>query len=440
MEPTTNTNQMTRLELVFSIVQRMKIQLKRRWWILLLTASIAVCFQAWMLSNEPINFVSFARIVSSGTVNMNRTAGYIENQRDFFGTQMELMQSGEVRRRALERIEATHPDLELVPVELEVTRTRNSSVVNLQAVGGEPDYTQVYLDSVLDEFINFRREMKEQMTDSTLNQITEELLRLEREMKGGEAELKEFHANNNLVLLEGAENRAAEYLSQLRAEHRSYEKEYELYNLLDLDQNIERRQNLSDGGDSGAREAAAIGLGASERDFIKTKQEIQLLESDLESMAKTYKPSHPRMVQWREELERKKLVLEIYREQSIDTLKKQQQSIGLQIENLASKIEEWEEKALDTSERLSDFQRIATALDRTKSLYENLLKSLRELDLSKSLEQDSLSIMERATGAIELRAQQMGPILSGFGLGLAIGIGILVLVDRLDDRMNSLAE
>lgn len=432
---------MSRFEMIATIVQRVKIQLAKRWWILMLCASIAVCFQAWVISNKPVSYVSFARIVSSGTVTVNnRTAGYMENRRDFFGTQMELMQSGEVRRRALERLEATHPDVEPVPVDLEVTQTRDSTVINLQAVGSEPEYTQIYLDSLLDEFLHFRREMKEQQTETTLNQITEELLRLERELKAKDSALKDFHDNNNLVLLEGEENRAAGYLYQLRQEHRAYLKQFQLFELLDLDQNIEMRQKLTEDGGAEGLDLSYLGLGTAERDFMKTKGEIQILESDMEQMASVYKENHPTMLRWREEIERKKFVLDMLRDQSMDGLKKQKHALGLQIENLNKNIAEWEEKAIDTSKRLSQHRQIANDLDRTKSLYENLLTSLRELDLSKSLEQDSLTIMERATRSVELKPEKIGPIVSGFGLGLALGIGILILVDRLDDRMNTLAE
>ena len=282
--------------------------------------------------------------------------------------------------------------------------------------------------------------MKEQLTDTTLNQITEELLRLERELKTREAELEEFHAANNVVLLEGDGNKAAEYLYQLRAEHRAYQKQYQLFELFDLEENIERRQRMSEDSALEGPDLSYLNLGNSEREFIKAKQELQLLESDMAARTDVYKPSHPVMLRWQEEVARKKLILAMHTESATESFKKHKNSLALQIQNLDSSITEWEQKAIDTSTRLSRFRQIVTDLDRTKSLYENLLKSLRELDLSKSLEQDSLSVMERATASIELEPNTIGPIVSGFGLGLAIGIGILVLVDRLDDRMNTLAE
>ena len=441
MDQAATDNRMTRFELISTVLQRVKIQLSKRWWILMLCAAVAVCFQAWLISNKPVTFISYARIVSGGTISVNNShSGYMENRRDFFGTQIELMQSGEVRRRALERIEATHPDVEPVPVELDVTRTRESSIFNLQAVGDEPEYTQIYLDSILDEFIGFRREMKEQLTDTTLNQITEELLRLERELKSREADLEEFHGSNNVVLLEGNGNKAAEYLFQLRAERRTYEKQYQLYELFDFEESIEMRQKLSEDGGIEGLNLSYLNLGTSEREFLKTKQELQLLESDMAARADVYKLSHPVMIRWQEEVDRKKLILAMHRDASMESIKKQKNSLGLQIQNLDASISEWEQKALDTSTRLNTFKQITTDLGRTKSLYENLLKSLRELDLSKSLERDSLSVMERATTSVELRPSTVGPIVSGFGFGLALGIGILVLVDRLDDRMNTLAE
>jgi succinoglycan biosynthesis transport protein ExoP len=183
----------SRIEMIAARVKRYQIQLKKRWWILLLCASVAVCWQAWQVSNKPIVWVSYARIVAGGQVSINRGAGYRDTGGSaFYGTQMELIRSGEVRNRVFDRLQALNPDLEPSPVTLEVTRTRESSIINLYCTGDDPDYVRAYLDAVLDEFMNFRREMKGQMTDTTLNAITEELLRLERELKSMDQELADF--------------------------------------------------------------------------------------------------------------------------------------------------------------------------------------------------------------------------------------------------------
>ncbi len=441
METTVNDSQMTRLEVLFSLVQRYKTQLKKRWWVLLLCTSIAVCFQAWRISNEPIMYVSFARIVAGDTVNLNKNTPSLVNQREFFGTQMELVQSGEVRRRALERLEAMRSELEPVPVEIEVTRTRNSSILNLQSVGEEPEYTQAYLDALLDEYMNIRSEMRTDMTDTTLNNITEELLRMEQQVNTDQTELETFLADNDndkILILQRGENPAAAQVAMYKARRDALQTEYDLYELMDLDQTIERRQSISE--ESSFDELSALAVGTAEREFITTKQQFALIESDLETMAQIYKPDHPRMIEKREELQRFGVLLSIYQEQSLENLKKQQDTLALQIKNLEAQIEAYQEEALEIDRRLAQHQRIVAKIDHTREMYQDLLISLRDIDLNKNLAQDSTTIMERATASTLLEPHRFGPILSGLGVGVVLGIGILILVDRLDDRMNTLAE
>ncbi|MEM9281794.1 MAG: hypothetical protein AAGA96_08210, partial [Verrucomicrobiota bacterium] len=202
-----NQSGVSRLDLINARIRRYQVQLKKRWWVLLLCVAIAVCWQAWKVSNQPIEWVSYARLVVGNPVNVSGNKSYREvGGVDFYGTQMELIKSGEVRKRVFDRLLALNPDLEPSPVRLQVQRTPDSSIINLSCTGDDPDFVQAYLNAVLDEFMNFRREMKGQATDTTLNAITEELLRLERELKVVEQELADFHEINPQILLDGGEN------------------------------------------------------------------------------------------------------------------------------------------------------------------------------------------------------------------------------------------
>ena len=46
--------------------QRYKILLRRRWWFLLLTASIGVCVQSLRITGKPQNYISLAKLVAGG--------------------------------------------------------------------------------------------------------------------------------------------------------------------------------------------------------------------------------------------------------------------------------------------------------------------------------------------------------------------------------------
>ena len=66
----------------------------------------------------------------AGKLNIAQGAVYSEDSVNFYGTQIQLMQSAEVKRSAEALVRSTHPELQSVPVDITVTqnRARRSSI------------------------------------------------------------------------------------------------------------------------------------------------------------------------------------------------------------------------------------------------------------------------------------------------------------------------
>ena len=87
----------------------------------------------------------------SGQIHINEGAAYTEELVNFFGTQIELMQSGEVKNRARARVHALRPALAPEDVRIEVGQLPKASIFDMRATGQSPLYTQAYLDACMDE-------------------------------------------------------------------------------------------------------------------------------------------------------------------------------------------------------------------------------------------------------------------------------------------------
>jgi len=434
--------------------QRYKNLLARRWWLLFLAASIGICIQAWRTSIQPTTFISYARLVTGGQVALPNTNHYRESANDFYGTAMELLRSGEVRKRATERVEALNPDLKIVPVKLRVDRNPNSSMLNVSGTGSEPDYTVAYLNALLDEFISFRREMRVQNTDSALTSITEELLRLEKQMAEKELELEAFLTENNVVVLEQGGNRAAQYLSSLRARQSGLETEHDLLKMLDMDQDIERREQLEQGGKRLAGDGGELSeddiihnevlsfskLGMGERNYLGIRHNLELLMLERNTKAEVLKDKHPEIAAIDQKIAREITLLEIYKEQSRQEALRRREAMEAQIRNLDNQIVKWEERALDMSARLSKHATLNGGIDRVRTRYDKMLTTLEDIDIGTNLQQDFVSIMERASSAIPREPDMLKPVITGLIAGLVLGLLVVFLFDKLDDRMTSFSE
>ena len=117
---------------------------------------------------------------------------YREELSNFFGTQISLMLSAHVKQKARERVLMLEPNLSQSWVRLSVSQRPNASIFQLQAEGGEPLFTQKFLDAVMEEYQTFRSDMRSETTETTLLAVTEQLYRLEGEIETLENTIVDF--------------------------------------------------------------------------------------------------------------------------------------------------------------------------------------------------------------------------------------------------------
>jgi len=127
-------------------------------WLVLLGASIGVCVQALKITGKKQQYISQAKLVGTGTSEITQ----MDFLQDFYGTIIETLESSEMRRQALDRLRALHPDFKESEVTIKVSQNRGTSIFNVRAFGSEPKYTRYFLDSLLDEFMAFRSRVDEQ--------------------------------------------------------------------------------------------------------------------------------------------------------------------------------------------------------------------------------------------------------------------------------------
>src|SRR6266849_6774243 len=424
-------------------LHRYKALLLRRWWIPVLTICLGLFVEAFLIYQMPPSYLSTSKMMLAGKLNIAQGAVYSEDSVNFYGTQIQLMQSAEVKHSAESVVRSTHPELQPVPVEIIVIKKPRTSIFDLQAIGSAPDYTQAYLNAVMQKYLDFKRGMREDRGHEITTGITEQLIQVEKDLRNGEDEMLEFQKQNNIGFIQEPGNSAAQYLVKLNQQYAQLKTEYDLLNLLDLDQNLDRAQNKTEaasgqGSDNQGMPFSDVGP---EGDYLKAKQQIQLLKAERETLAKDLRPNHPKILKLNDEITKQDKLIQLFRADTLEKLKTRRESIGKQMENLQTNVKEWEAKALDLSQRLAQFNRIKGKVDRLKTLYDRLTNNLKEIDVSQVVGgEDQVSIMEMATAPVSVRPGLIKSLLIGFGIGGLVGLAILILLDRIDDRMASFSE
>ena len=424
-------------------LHRYKSLFLRRWWIPVLTTCLGLFVEAFLIYQMPPSYLSASKMMLAGKLNIAQGAVYSEDSVNFYGTQIQLMQSAEVRHSAESLVRSAHPELQPVPIEITVLQKPRTSIFDLAAVGSAPEYTQAYLNAVMQKYLDFKRGMREDRGHEITTGITEQLIQVEKDLRNGEDEMLEFQKQNNIGFIQEQGNSAAQYLVKLNQQYAQLKTEYDLLNLLDLDQNLDRAQNKTEaasgqGSDNQGMPFSDVGP---EGDYLKAKQQIQLLKAERETLAKDLRPNHPKILKLNDEITKQDKLIQLFRADALEKLKTRRESIGKQMENLQANIKEWEAKALDLSQRLAQFNRIKGKVDRLKTLYDRLTTNLKDIDVSQVTgSEDQVSIMEMATPPISVRPGLIKSLLIGFGIGALAGLAILILLDRIDDRMASFSE
>ena len=194
-------------------------------WFPVLCAVIAVSGRAWMITKKPSEFVAIGKLVVARSPNPGPNPLDLSKIPEaFYGTLVEILKSGELRRRTVERVREEHPELKEIDVEIHVAQTKGSGILNVGAIGAEPKFTRIYLDTLLYEFVAFRREMEEKSIGSTPGKVIEEVLLREKEVKKRAEELDVFLKQNDMVLIEPERERLAKLVSTLRGEVENLER------------------------------------------------------------------------------------------------------------------------------------------------------------------------------------------------------------------------
>ena len=437
----------------FARIYRYRNLLFHRWWILLICIGLALGAEAVYLRFAPPVYASVGQMIVSIKLNITQQSLYSEELGNFLGTQAALMQGGEVMQRARDRVASQNPELTPKQVLLSVSILPKTTIFILHASGESPEYTKAYLQACMEEYINLKKQMVARTSDTTSAGLTEQMLRLEPEIQKCDDALQSFLETNDVALIAEA-NGLGGYLTTIYQQLATAQSEADLLSSMTLDQNLLLNEvqtpvlapMSSSGSGSGLLNAGiesqggSLGATTAGTEYLSAKQQIMLLKADRDRYAEYLKPQHPQMVALDEQIDKLGRVLDIYRQQSIDELDAKKSAVALQIKNLEIQIGQRGKENLLISRKAQKYERLKARGDRIQSLYDSLLATLQTLDVNKEISPESVTVYQAASDALPDKTLPLKGLLLAGGVGLVVGLGILLLLDRLDDRMNSFTE
>lgn len=422
--------------------------LRKYWWVPVLSLALFLGAATGYLLWSPPTFVSTASMWETEKLRLPEGELFSEDPENYLGTQTELIRSGRMRQLTLARLQAVmtngiprDKDGNPPGVKLAVRQAPKSSVFVVEASGSNPAYTQAYLDSLMNEYLEYKKNIRKVVSGDTLASISEQVLRLERDLKAEQDALATFEQSNNLAILQEEGTVAGGYLARLQTQLSDYKLESQLLETTALEQDMNGAGKTNFGGSlvaSLSEQNSAASATAAERQ--SAFQQLELLKIERARLSKYLRPKHPKIVKLDADIQRSQELLELYHNQSREQLATARQALKMREDSVQASIKEWEAKVVDANTRIAEAEHLKLNVSRTQSLYDRLVTLLQNVDISRNIEQATLAILEPASPAQRSYTREHSVLALALMGGLAVGLGIVFLMSVRDDRFTSVIE
>ncbi|MDP1588548.1 MAG: M56 family metallopeptidase, partial [Prosthecobacter sp.] len=341
-------------------------------------------------------YQSTAKLVAGG-LSPGDFMNWQEQMQDFYGTIIETIESAEMKRRALERVRALNPGLKEHAVAVHVSQSKGSAIFNVLAQSEDGKYAKLFLDALLDEFIAFRQSIREQAQGQRLKAFLQEVVKQQKVMAEKAVALAAFQKENNVVTLTNANNEVATRLKEL-ATQRETQRIVAAELKLALD-------NLSAALTARQQEARPVGEFIptdAEASYLKTKNELFVLDNERKFLLQTRKPDHAEVLALDEKIAKAKFLLQSLAGHITKDMQQRYEAAPRRIAVLDEQYAALEQEALRLGGKLAEHERLKSEAQLAKEAYQKLFERLENLPLQLGAQTDYVAIQERATPATEV--------------------------------------
>jgi uncharacterized protein involved in exopolysaccharide biosynthesis len=196
---------------------------RKSWWVPVLAFVLLMSGAVAYVLRMPPTFVSVAHMWETERLRFPDGTGFVADNQNYLGTQIELLRSAKVAQLALTRLQASSTnsiplgnDEKPIEVVIKVNQTPKSSILVIQAESSNSDYAQVYLNAVMVEYLEHKKNSRRLVSGDTLASIAEQVQRVERDLKEQQETFADFQRTNNLRILEEEHRLSGSYLVGLK--------------------------------------------------------------------------------------------------------------------------------------------------------------------------------------------------------------------------------
>ncbi len=418
---------------------------RRHWWILFLSIGFGLAYEGYVLFTKPQLFESASQLMIREELIRDTTGAFRDGTGNFISTAVEQLKHPLVTGRAQARIALEAPNLNGT-VEISASNPARTNIFTVAGNGTDPQYTQKFVDAVVDEFLKWRNENRTDIGKGVTTSLTEREMQIRQELEKNKGDLQAFTEKNSMQFWTEQQNKAVAYLLGLKNKKTELTDELQRLQSLTPDELLQVASSSSTAAKPlntnlplTAKQESTFNSGLY-NEFIKASQQLYQRQADFEEWKAVWKPAHPKLKAIVADLEKLQRQINIIKDQNANLVKVRVTSINAELKNIEGSITEWDAKVLEASRKDAEYQTLQSNVARTQSQLEKLLNEIGSIAGGVKSSLDPLQVMQKATAPLPVPPGTAKHLLIGLIGGLIVGSIILIVLDRADDRLTSSTE
>ena len=435
---------------IWNKLHRYRCLLFKYWWVLLLTLSLALCVTAYFQMNKPTTFASSAKL----SLNLENRPAVADAQGAALGqdpdtlldTQVRIMQtSQDVRQNASDILQAKYPGLPACPVDLSFSP--KSPILTITATGTEPRYTQAYLQATIEGYLAYRKKLRDDAENPVLKSLNDQLASVREKLRQDDEAIIQFQHDSKNVY--GTEDKTGESLDALRQKRDLLQADYDRLQLMTPEQGIDHGSAAAAGRNAGnASNVAgvsptteiALDLDNTQTEYRQAVAQLAELKAQFDIFTVDMRDTHPKIVALRAGMKTQQRRIDDALEYARQRIASLRAFTASQLKDLDAKIEAAKPQALQDRVTRTEYDQLVETKKRDQATEDRLTTSLSQGVFAQKVTPEIIFVMENASVASAVLTTWAKALAMAVIGGLAVGVGILFLIDRLDDRMATIAD
>lgn len=352
-------------------------------------------------------------------------------QLDYYNTQYRILKSPSLARMVREQLPPeTAEDLspERLLAMVEIKPITQSELVDIVAVGPDPELAARIANTWAEQFIRMTIESKFESVQAAISQLDRQLEEQNRKVLEAQAELIDYKERERIISLEDVEKeltRLSENYSEVRRE--AEEKELHLGHLAKYE-----GEELSLETFPQVRYHSII---------LQLRNRLVQLQATRGEYSQRYRERHPRMVQLEAEIATVKGSLQEEIGKIVKGLREELNLARDREENLRRDLEEQKTRFFTMERKVNEIEGMRTKVDIDREVQQALLSRVSEATMTKGIEITNIRVIDFAdVPRVPFKPRKSFNLVLALILGAGGGIAAIFFLENLDTSIKTSGE